>query len=372
MKLPKLKLTLLLTASLLLSSCTETASGIKGLLAAILLFSGTAGVNFGVGLLPPDQSDTSSITVIVGESASNTALSSFEIRAGMPLTAMGGAALTGVKASGITAFYGGFFSVTPVLYLWHDGTIEILDHIGTSQGSINVVTGAQIGNFVVAPDGLLGYATVAGSSKFYIVDLMKKIVSKTVDFGTGASPVSSAVSSDGTKVYVEDAKGNYYTVDPSSGNFTTGAFTAGASASGIPTISPDGTQLWVPLQSAGALIAWDLTSGTPSSVLTLHSPASPTEIVFSLDGATAFVVNSPSSGNGTISSINAQSGKANWETPVGANPRGLTLSPAGTFLLVANTGSGNIEQISTANGSVLATTAVGKAPVGAVMTLDPQ
>lgn len=275
--------------------------------------------------------------------------------------------LPGVRAAGITAYYG-LNEAASTMYLWHGGTIEILT--GTSgnaqsTGSITVAPGIQ--NFTLDANRNFGYATAAGSTMLYIVDVNAKTVSKTVDFGQGAIPNAVAVSQDlnsgSTIVYVVDSVGSYHTVNPTTGTFTTVGFTTKGVDSGIPAVTPDGSQLWIPYPT-GAIVIFDAQSN--SFVADSLNVAYPTQIVFSLDGASAFVLNSPPSGQGSIYSINTQTLQTNWHQNVGTKPTGLSLSPFGSFLLVANSGDGTISQIAAADGTQLSLTDVGMTPVGVV------
>jgi DNA-binding beta-propeller fold protein YncE len=358
-KLFRSKLTLLLLAALLMSSCSATSSGINATFIALIVRI----LPFSAGYFasnPVALSDGAVIDVWAAESASGTALSNFLFNSG-PIMAMPVPVLTGVRAGGITEYYG-LNEATSTMYLWGGGTVYILtgnNGTATQTGSITVAPGIQ--NFIVDPSGNFGYATAAGSTKLYIADLKAKTVSKMIDFGQGAIPNATAAWQDPntglTTVYVVDSAGSYHTVDPTTGSYTTTTFPNQGVIPGKPAVLPEGSQLWIPYPAS--ILIFDTQSNTIVNVI--DSPNF-TEVLFSPDGTSAYLLNS----GGSISSVSTKTLKPNWQRTIGRNPQGLALSPYGTFLLVANSGDGDIEQISTADGSVMSTTDVGTTPVGAV------
>lgn len=364
MKLPKSKLTLLLLAALLTSSCSLTGNAVNTAAAVVL---GRLFPLADFGLSPDADSDSAVMDVWVAEMASDTAMSNFQLNPTVPAAPVN--ILAGKHAGGITA-YTGLDEGRSTMYLWHDGTVEVLtgaDGFASLVASIAIASGT-VQSFTVAPDGAFGYAIVAGSTKLYVVDLMAKNVAKSIDFGTGAVPNSVAVSPDSSTVYVLDGgPGSYHTVNPSTGTYTTTIYPPYARLSGTAAVTPDGTQLW--MAADGIVLVWDTLSNTLFN--SFRPGQSITEIVFSLDGTSAYILISPPSGQGAVLSYNTQSVKLNWQKTVGTNPHGLTLSPFGSFLMVANSGDGDIEQISSTDGTQMSLTDVGMTPVGVVAFNEP-
>ena len=302
--------------------------------------------------------------VWVAEMASGTAMSNFQLNipsnSAMPVNI-----LPGIHAGGITAYFGVVEQLS-AMYLWHDGTVEVLtgsDGTATLVASITVASGT-INSFTVSPDGVSGYATVVGSTKLYVLDLNANKVVNNIDFGTGAAPYATAVSPISGEIYVLDSSRSYHTVNPSDGTYTTTG-SGSTDSTGKPAVTPDGTQLWIPLPS-GAVAIFDTHSNTLVFIITKPSSSfnfAPMEVVFSQDGTSAYILDNV---NSQVYSIKPQDYTTNWHVSVGRNPQGLSLSPFGSFLLVANSGDGDIQQLSTANGAQLSLTDVGMTPVGAL------
>jgi YVTN family beta-propeller protein len=100
----------------------------------------------------------------------------------------------------------------------------------------------------------------------------------------------------------------------------------------------------------------------------------PREIVFSPDSSTAYILNSPSASSGargSITPVDTGTLAIGEPFPVGNNPAGLFISPAGGLLFVANSGDGTVSTVQTNGAAPTLTTDVGMMPVGVVANHNP-
>jgi YVTN family beta-propeller protein len=171
------------------------------------------------------------------------------------------------------------------------------------------------------------------------------------------SPASRAV-------YVTDRNANaYYTVNTTNFAASTTSLSSHPQTFGKPAVTPDGTELWIPFlqPSAGAAVI-DVGAGEISRFYA--GPANTSQIAFSPDGTAAYLLVSPPTGNGSINSLNSQTGAKNWTAATGPNPKGLFVTPQGMYLSVANSGDGTVSVIDASTGTTVSTKAVGMTPVG--------
>jgi YVTN family beta-propeller protein len=382
MKLSKLKPTVVLAACLLMAACgsesscsiTEAQLNSGSAIIATYIFSLVSGgpvtpfsqVEAALDAVPASFADSAQLNVWVAEAQSDGPLSMFTLSNGSASSAMPVNILSGVHAGGITSYIG----ATPqqsALYEWTNSTNATIEVLGDQDGSVitSIPLGTQgvIQDFTVAPNGKLGYATVMGSNKLYFVDLTKNTVANTVTLGTSAEPFASAVAPDSNEIYVADrTNGVFYTVNANTLNVaTTLSFGPGTLTFGKAAVTPDGTQLWIPASQAGAVIV-DLGSDQVSNYV--QGFANTSQIAFSPDGTTAYLLVTPFSGNGAIVSLNTSTLNKNWSAQTGLSPHGLFVSPQGMYLAVANSGDGTISVINAATGATVSTTDVGMMPVG--------
>jgi YVTN family beta-propeller protein len=144
---------------------------------------------------------------------------------------------------------------------------------------------------------------------------------------------------------------------------------------GKPAVAPDGSQIWIPIPGPNAVAVLDVTSGTVVTTLT-GGLLDPREVVFSPNGVSAYILNSPASGGrGSIVPVNTTGYSYEYNpnpvfATVGNKPAGLFISPAGGLLFVANSGDGTVSTVQV-NGGTVTTTDVGAMPVGVVANHNP-
>ncbi len=190
--------------------------------------------------------------------------------------------------------------------------------------TITLPVGAFPEGIAVNPAGTRLYVATNGTQTLTVVDTANNQVVATIAIPQAqtqvglapANPAGVAVTPDGARVYVSDARGENVTVISTATNTVLTAITLGpgANPTGI-AVNPNGNQVYVAM-------------GNPDAVAVIDSnPASPTF-------------------NTVLGTVN-----------VGNNPRGLAVNPAGTRLYVANEASNSISVLDTTTAlpSVVAT-----------------
>ncbi len=152
----------------------------------------------------------------------------------------------------------------------------------------------------------------------------------------GAAPIGVAVAPNGRYVYVTLHNSNAVSVISTNTNAVQAQIQAGTRPVGI-AVSPDGKRLYM------------------SNFLTATAAGAGSQWV-----------------NGTLTVIDAVSRTAQTSIFVGANPAGVAVSPDGSRVYVANSGSGTMSVISTATDTVTSTIAVGASPFGVAASPDGQ
>ena len=302
------------------------------------------------------------------------------------------------------------FTGTANNYTWVNNTPGI-GLPATGAGNITPFTAVNVGTTVVKATVTVtpvktGYVYMANaaSNTVSVINTLTNAVVATVTVGEG--PTCVAVSADGSHVYVGNGL-NISVISTATNTVTATISTVGAIA--YLATSPDGRKLYMvsdvspksiyvfstasnslinsivltTVADPGDLvISADskliylvdqagyvdvMNAGTGQIVTTVQVGTSPYDITISPDGSLVYVANS---GTGTVSVINTSTNTAVATIPVGASPEGLVVSPDGSRLYVANQGSNTVSVINTATNSVIATLAVGSGTWGISVTSD--
>jgi gliding motility-associated-like protein len=251
---------------------------------------------------------------------------------------------------------------------------------------INVTTNAIVNtiNTALAPQAV---AISADGSRAYIVDETSSAVSVfnaltslviatiPVDYD---GPTGIAVSPDGSRIYVTNFTGGNgnVTVINTSTYYIIDQIILTNTPWGI-TVSQDGTRLYVTMHDDGdvnALVVIDAKTDTIIQNITVGR--SPSGVVTSPAGDRLFVANTVA---GTVSVINTATFSVIATVPVGQSPVGLAVSPDGSRVYVSCTGfgyfgaasnPGSVSVISTSNNTVVSTIAIGGYPAGISVSPD--
>jgi YVTN family beta-propeller protein len=242
--------------------------------------------------------------------------------------------------------------------------------------SLSVLVGCLllVGAGFTTPSAL---AQSVGDTTAYVVNHLSDTVS-VVDTSTstvtwtipvGSHPQRVVFTPDGAKAYVTNSlSGTVSVIDTSSHTVTT-TISVGPTPTGID-VSPDGAKAYVATNGAVWIIdtATDTVSG--SFAVTGGNPSSPVNLAFTPDGSAVWV----NGGCGNCVKIFSYPGNTEIGTVGGVvgNAERLDFLPDGSFAFANNTcgGCGNLQKISTASNSVVASHSYGGAGNGLVVAPD--
>ena len=258
-------------------------------------------------------------------------------------------------------------------------TINATTGLPTVVGGSPFSAGTNPNAVTVSPNGKFLYVANGGGtvSAYRINSTTGELTSIGAAVAAGTSPSGVTVSPDGSFLYVSNQGSNNvsaYTITAGSGALVPlgggigNPFLAGTNPRGV-TVSPNGQFLYV-ANGGGNVSAYTIVTGSgvlvPLNIL-LGNPypagTNPTDVTISPDGQFLYVANGGVGGSGTVSAYSITpvngilvplvAGLGNLY-PAGTSPSGLTISPDGQFLYVANGGGGNVSgyRITTATGAL--------------------
>ena len=206
--------------------------------------------------------------------------------------------------------------------------VATLDTDGKATFDRDIDTGKDSwpAGFSVSPDGKMLYVALFGTNQMGIIDLAGGAMTRTVP--VGSSPFGAYIAPDGKTVYVPNWGGDL----PQKGDVTDPYF-------------PVKVDPRTGAAAAGAMSVYDVGSGQVTA--SLPTGPHPTAVAFDHDSTRLYVANA---NEDTISVFDLTADRtASPEVeripvrpaglPFGSMPNGLTLSPDGTTLYVANGGN---------------------------------
>ena len=104
---------------------------------------------------------------------------------------------------------------------------------------------------------------------------------------------------------------------------------------------------------------------------TIPNVSKPYAISFNPSGTRGYVLSMPATGLGSVMAFDASTYAPLGSAQVGAGPRSMTWSPAGTNLIIANSGSGSLSVVDVTNPAprVVRNVNVGSAPFAVVTVM---
>ncbi|MFJ7244740.1 PxKF domain-containing protein [Kitasatospora sp. NPDC098652] len=176
-------------------------------------------------------------------------------------------------------------------------------------------------------------------------------------------PQNVAVTPDGKQVWVSGRFVHNISVIDTTTNTVTGTVELGAGHTPMPVVfSPDGAHAYVTYQEGGVEVV-DTATGTVTA--TLATGADPAGVAISPDGGRLYVT---SSRNNTVSVVDTASDTVTATVPV-QNVQRLAVSPDGAHVY-ATSKRNTLSVIDTATATVTATVTVGVFPQGVAVTPD--
>jgi gliding motility-associated-like protein len=169
------------------------------------------------------------------------------------------------------------------------------------------------------------------------------------------SPYGTAISPDGSKIYITDAADNYVTVFKPNGQYLA-SVTVGNNPNYI-VLTPDGKMAYVANTADNTVSVFDAVNYR--LITTIPVGIYPTGIAVTPDGKKVYVTNRTS---GTVSVITTSDNTVKSTIFVGSGPAGIAASPDGSKVYVANYGDGTVSVINVAFDNVQTTFHVGNGP----------
>lgn len=235
--------------------------------------------------------------------------------------------------------------------------------VGTPGGPVGVA---------ISPDGKALYVANAGANSVSVIATATNTVTATIT--VGSAPFGIAVSADGGAVYVTNEGSSSVSVISTAGNdFTvTATIPVGFDPRGL-AITPDGSKVYVATFSSNAVWVIAVSTGVATKISDPSFNA-PQGVAVTPDGSKVYVTNFLGNTVSVITTANDMvipvvSGGSSCSAaiPVGSFPDGVTVSPDGTMVYVANQGNdiadGTVSVISTASNTVTNAITVGRQPV---------
>lgn len=229
------------------------------------------------------------------------------------------------------------------------------------------------------------YVTDAGWDGFSAIDTANCKVIQTYNVGDTPVPGDSgyynyastdeAVALHGTAMYVADTGTSAVsvldtaTLNPKNYNPAETDIHVGLNPQAL-AVTPDGAQLWVadtgPQSAASSPTRVSVIDTAAKKVTaTLPVPGSPSQIAFSPDGATAYVLTSRG-----LWRYNTATHAVTGFTGGLGDPRSVAVSPDGATLYVTDTTDNTVKVISAADGQVTKSIPVGQLPWQVVVSAD--
>ena len=194
---------------------------------------------------------------------------------------------------------------------------------------------------VVADVVATGRLTMAAQTGINAVE------SVAATIGVGIGPTGSAVSADGSRVFIANTLSNNVSVIDTANNTVLVTIPVGNAPAGI-AVSPDGARVYV--ANAGSDTISEINPVTGTVVKTITVPGTPTGVTFSSDGSLAFV---SSASNDTVTIIDTITGTVSGAPlSVQSNPVALAYNRSNGLLYVGNRGSNSISVIHPLNRTV--------------------
>ena len=191
-------------------------------------------------------------------------------------------------------------------------------------------------------DGRWAYVVRRLANAVSVIDAVSRNVVASIP--VGVTPLDVAVTPDGSKAYVANSGSGTVSVIDTATNTVVATIPIAGSPSSVAA-TPDGVSVLVAHGADMSVI--DTATDTPSALVPLTHPAD--RIAIRPDGLRAYV---SLPGFDQVAVVDVTSRTQIQSIPVGAQPRGLAVSPNGAMLFVANFG-GSVTVIDTASHAVL-------------------
>lgn len=207
----------------------------------------------------------------------------------------------------------------------------------------------------ISPDGQKIYMAARNKGVVYTVSTDLKHLNIFQTYTTGGQPFAPTVSPDGSTLYVTNSSENIISViDVASANVSTINIPSQAYQT---CISPDGTLLYISIPGDNSVEVYNLSA--KAVIATIAVDSKPEGICISPDGTTVYVTNN---GSSSVSVISTLTNKVAATVNVGVSPVAINTTSDGQYIYVINQGSNTVSVIKASNNTVTNTINVGSSP----------
>lgn len=258
----------------------------------------------------------------------------------------------------------------PQLGPYHLFVSDLLTGDVYSLGAQTALTGRSTHGLGLSPDGKSLYVTDSVGDRLLVFHLSGGQLSDEHAVHVGAQPVHTAASPDGRYVFVTNFSGSSVSVvDTKTWSVARTIKTPAAPHSIV--ISPDGRTMYVACYLGAAVAIIDVAQQALVGEIPLPSLARPYGLGISRDGRYLYASDNFS---GRLFTLDTQTRAALTSTQVGLRPALIARSPDGTMLYVANGASHTLSALDIASDPaaprVVATTPLDGYPHGVSVTPD--
>jgi len=257
-------------------------------------------------------------------------------------------------------------------------TVAVIDTATNTVVALPISVGLSPLGVAVTPDRSKVYVTNHDSSTVSVIDSASNSVSATIP--VSASPFGVAVTPDGSKVYVahDTTPGTVSVIDTATNTVVGLPIPVSASAVGV-AVAPDGSKVYIATTiSVGRGTAGVLVIDTATNTVSATIPVGRAHngVAVTPDGSKVYVTDSrrggfPGGGGvGVVSVIDAVANAVIATVVVGFLPFEVAVTPDGSKVYVANSGSNNVAVIETMTNAVIAKVPVGLGAAGVAVTPD--
>jgi YVTN family beta-propeller protein len=262
------------------------------------------------------------------------------------------------------------------------GSVQVID-TATNAGTAGIAVRGVAYGIAASPDGSKLYVVNEDSGIMSVIDTATNAVTTTIN--VGGFPQGVAVSPDGSKIYVTLTSGSTVEVFNAATNALTAIVLVSENPQGL-AVTPDGSKVYVANLGDNNVSVIDTTTNAVIARIDITLPSDgelpvvePHGVAVSPDGTKVYVTISGgiAFSNGVelrldrVAVIDTATNTVIATTPVGSFPVGVSVTPDGRKVYVANSGDNNVSVIDTARNTVTTTIPVGGSPIAFGVFIQP-
>jgi YVTN family beta-propeller protein len=243
--------------------------------------------------------------------------------------------------------------------------------IGVDVRSPEVIARIPLGTGImaahVAIHGATAYVTAYERDVLLVVDLETRQIARTVDLPVGTGPHGLRVSPDGTRIVIAGMfVGSIVVIDEA----TWGVTSYPLPGRGVQAaMLPDGSAAFVSVYDTRELARLDLATGALALFALPEGSAGPVQLYPTPDGASLWVADQglvdPGDPTGDrLYRVAVATGAVERMVSVAPGPHGVVVSNDGALVFVTTQVDGTVQTIDAETGGIVATTPVGDMPSG--------